>query len=439
MRIRDAVNGDVIFNGLEEHCIRHAAFQRLHLIKQLGNAFHVYPSAVHTRFEHSLGVSYQIKRLLSLPGFFPPKYKISKRKKNLIELAGLLHDIVHTPFKHTLDRDVAILPEPDMKLEYALRFEQLQLTKELGKNEIQLLLDILACGNANDLHEPYLRQMIEDTISADLLDYSRRDAYFSTGWGRQWDERIYDHIAVSYYNNKLTLAAKLTDSEGKITPSAITELVNLLQVRYLLNERVYFYPAKISADALLVKSIRCFLESSGKSPKELLEQFRDYSDEGLINHLKTCSDSRTRRYAELLSGRVLPGLAHSFSSKDLIIDDIRKVAYHCWGNGALSRWQQCEDEIAKEAKIDQGTVIIYCHDPKMQEKEPNFYVQRSSRRLAQPVKMSKEMESEVKAIAEKHRNLWRCHVFSLDRTPKALNRIKTSAINVVNNLKSKVD
>ena len=30
-------------------------FQRLHRIKQTGCAFQVYPSAKHTRFEHSLG------------------------------------------------------------------------------------------------------------------------------------------------------------------------------------------------------------------------------------------------------------------------------------------------------------------------------------------------------------------------------------------------
>ena len=70
MRIRDAVIGDIILNDWEEAFVRTPSFQRLHRIKQLGNAFHVYPSAMHTRFEHSLGVCYQIKKLFAQPRFF---------------------------------------------------------------------------------------------------------------------------------------------------------------------------------------------------------------------------------------------------------------------------------------------------------------------------------------------------------------------------------
>ena len=38
MRIRDPIVGDIQFNKLEEYCIRTPTFQRLHRIKQLGNA-----------------------------------------------------------------------------------------------------------------------------------------------------------------------------------------------------------------------------------------------------------------------------------------------------------------------------------------------------------------------------------------------------------------
>ncbi len=42
--------------------IDHPIFQRLRRIKQMGLADYVYPSANHTRFSHSLGATYLMKK-----------------------------------------------------------------------------------------------------------------------------------------------------------------------------------------------------------------------------------------------------------------------------------------------------------------------------------------------------------------------------------------
>ena len=39
-------------------------FQRLRDLKQLGATHYVFPSATHTRFEHSLGVSFLARKLM---------------------------------------------------------------------------------------------------------------------------------------------------------------------------------------------------------------------------------------------------------------------------------------------------------------------------------------------------------------------------------------
>jgi HD superfamily phosphohydrolase len=54
--IRCPVHGFVALNDWEKQIISQSAFQRLRRIRQLAWTDQVYPGAMHTRFEHSLGV-----------------------------------------------------------------------------------------------------------------------------------------------------------------------------------------------------------------------------------------------------------------------------------------------------------------------------------------------------------------------------------------------
>ena len=55
-QIYDPIHGYITLTPLQIKIIDTEEFQRLRDLKQLGAAFYVYPSATHTRFEHSLGV-----------------------------------------------------------------------------------------------------------------------------------------------------------------------------------------------------------------------------------------------------------------------------------------------------------------------------------------------------------------------------------------------
>ena len=63
--IRDAVHGDIEMTALEVELMDTPEIQRLRGIRQLGTAYLVFPSAVHTRFEHSLGTSWMAHRMLN--------------------------------------------------------------------------------------------------------------------------------------------------------------------------------------------------------------------------------------------------------------------------------------------------------------------------------------------------------------------------------------
>src|ERR1041384_3924233 len=117
--IRDAVHGDIEFGALEIELMDTPEFQRLRGIKQLGTAYLVFPSAVHTRFEHSLGTSWMAQRLIQS---IRRTGSVSADDERLIRISALLHDIMHIPFGHTLEDERRVLPRHDKDDERVRQF-----------------------------------------------------------------------------------------------------------------------------------------------------------------------------------------------------------------------------------------------------------------------------------------------------------------------------
>eukprot|EP00386_Alphamonas_edax_P009813 GDKI01032148.1.p1 GENE.GDKI01032148.1~~GDKI01032148.1.p1 ORF type:complete len:753 (+),score=208.49 GDKI01032148.1:158-2416(+) len=80
--------------------------QRLRHLKQLGACQWVWPTATHSRFEHSLGVSYMgltlFDRLASKCGVSLRDPEI-QLYRSCVGIAGLCHDLGHGPFSHTFE------------------------------------------------------------------------------------------------------------------------------------------------------------------------------------------------------------------------------------------------------------------------------------------------------------------------------------------------
>ena len=87
-------------------------FQRLRSIKQLGACNYVFPTATHTRFEHSIGVAHLGKefltRLVLNSNSDKNPIKVTANDYLMVELAGLCHDLGHGPFSHTFDSDFLV-------------------------------------------------------------------------------------------------------------------------------------------------------------------------------------------------------------------------------------------------------------------------------------------------------------------------------------------
>src|SRR5215472_7582914 len=81
-----------------------AEFRRLARISQLGLVSLVYPAAIHTRFEHSLGV-YRLALLFLRQLSYDSRFAaiISPADAELFIVASLLHDLGHWPFCHPIE------------------------------------------------------------------------------------------------------------------------------------------------------------------------------------------------------------------------------------------------------------------------------------------------------------------------------------------------
>lgn len=99
-KIIDPIYHSIELDSYASLIINTTAFNRLNYIKQMGNTFKHYPSAVHTRFSHCLGVYHLACLLLARNDF---KQYLTLHQIDTIKCAGLLHDIAHGPHSHDFE------------------------------------------------------------------------------------------------------------------------------------------------------------------------------------------------------------------------------------------------------------------------------------------------------------------------------------------------
>jgi HD superfamily phosphohydrolase len=94
--IKDSVHDHITVEGVAADLLDTPEVQRLRRVTQLGTASLVYPSANHTRFEHSLGVYHLAGEALAQLG-------IEGRQSERVRAAAMVHDVGHAPFSHNVE------------------------------------------------------------------------------------------------------------------------------------------------------------------------------------------------------------------------------------------------------------------------------------------------------------------------------------------------
>jgi HD superfamily phosphohydrolase len=242
--IRDSIHGNIKIDGIFLELMVLPELQRLQWIKQLGFTHLVYPGANHTRLEHSLGTFYVAKKIAEALG-------LTTNESEVVSIAGLLHDIGHGPFSHTLEYLLyQRLNQDHKKLTQEIILGKIQLTdandgpaiKEVLENhgiDPKEIVNIIQ-GKSDD---NYLSQIINGTIDADQIDYLLRDAYYTgVAYGIIDIDRLL-HTLI-FHKNKLVIKRK-----------GVSAIENMFVARALMYSSVYLHKTVRISELMLARAV----------------------------------------------------------------------------------------------------------------------------------------------------------------------------------------
>ena len=140
--LRDPVHGDIEMTKDELRLVDTAEFQRLRGIKQLGSASLVYPGAVHTRFEHSIGTLHVCEQLLQACNKNAARdpagcHRVGDDERRVLRIAALLHDVTHIPYGHNIEDQTGLLPRHDRPERFAAMLGDTELGAELDRQGLR--------------------------------------------------------------------------------------------------------------------------------------------------------------------------------------------------------------------------------------------------------------------------------------------------------------
>jgi len=240
--INDPVYGFIsITNNLVFKIIEHPWFQRLRRIKQLGLTHYVYPSAIHTRFQHALGCMHLMTETLDV--LKSKGHIITDEEKEGVLVAILLHDIGHGPFSHTLEQSIVIgLSHEDLSL---LIIHEMNIEFD---NRLSLAIEIFT----DQYPKRFLHQLVSSQLDMDRLDYLSRDSFFTgVAEGTISAHRIIKMLTVS--NDELVVESK-----------GIYSIENFIISRRLMYWQVYFHKTVMAAEYMLINILNRAKYLSGK-------------------------------------------------------------------------------------------------------------------------------------------------------------------------------
>ncbi len=222
--------------------------RRLASVRQLGLVSLVYPGAVHSRLEHSLGVYHlALAFLASLHGDDRFREAISEQDAAAFLVAAILHDIGHWPYCHPIeDMDLPDMPRHEERTSQLISTDEITelLASDWGLQPERIAQLIL--GTASDSSGKIIHSLLSGPIDVDKMDYLMRDSlHAGVPYGRHFDQ---DRLLAS-------LCLNANGESLAITEKGRTAAELMVFARYVMFSEVYWHHAVRSATAMLQRTV----------------------------------------------------------------------------------------------------------------------------------------------------------------------------------------
>jgi HD superfamily phosphohydrolase len=399
---------------------------------------------------------------------------INQVEEVFIRLAALLHDIGHLPAGHTLEDELHLLDKHDGlgRLTTVLNREDWpgQATEslrkridtlyapwvsELGLTASELVVQIVAkeprggepplpgkIPPINLFRLQVCRDIVGNTICADLLDYLHRD-WYHIGKQRYFDRRLLQYMEIRRNADGVPQIVVSLGTRPKIRTDAVSAILNLLESRYELAESVLFHRTKCAAAAMLERGLQeLALDHAEGAEREkwasdLEKILMDRSDKGVVDHFANAAQERrvaasTLPLDSLRQRRLYRGVLTML--RDEIPGDVAKRLLRTFAEGpdAANNRHLAMLELERDFELQPGSLAIYCPEKGMNAKiaDVKIHVNGSIETFSRWERDNNSLGGgHLKAQITRFESLWRVHIFMergewsrLDRATLALLR-----------------
>jgi HD superfamily phosphohydrolase len=331
LEIRDPIHGFIHRESHEQEIIDTPVFQRLRKIKQLALANLVYPGALHTRFDHSIGAFHIASKVAS-------KLLDNENERRVVRMAALLHDVGHGPFSHVSEdvfakfckRDALGLKEGEQIHEVIGRqiiCSDPCLGRLISERDRENIVGLLR----GTWGETILKAIISGPLDVDKQDYLLRDSYFcGVKYGVYDLERLIETLRAHDDGDDRYLV---------LSHDGIHALEQFVLAKYYMTTQVYHHRIRLISDEMIIRGLSLGISEdnldwlkylySYDGSQDFVKEYLTWNDERLATRIldKSTPDGYAKQFFERLAERRLFKRIFSAGPADFKDPQIRGAAF----------------------------------------------------------------------------------------------------------------